>query len=107
MTKCFIALCFFLASSCAVANTVWIDVRSDKEYQADGIQSDRQIPHEVASEKILALYPDKNIEIVLYCRSGRRAGLVLETLKGAGYTNIRNAGGISDVREERNLTDKK
>lgn len=107
MFKYLIALYFSIFSSFVLANTVWVDVRSDKEYQVDGIQGDQQFPHEVASEKILSLYPDKNIEIVLYCRSGRRAGLVLETLEGAGYTNVRNAGGIADVREERNLENKK
>ncbi|MBS9784401.1 rhodanese-like domain-containing protein, partial [Candidatus Gracilibacteria bacterium] len=40
----------------------------------------------------------KNTPVGLYCRSGRRADIALEALKKAGYTNIVNLGGITDIK---------
>jgi phage shock protein E len=42
---------------------------------------------------------DKNTEIRVYCRSGRRAGIALAALEEMGYTNATNVGGINDARE--------
>lgn len=91
---------------CAVANaqTVWVDVRSIEEHQADHVKGDVHIPLAEIGARIPELYPDKNTELVFYCRSGRRSGLATEQLKAAGYNNVRNAGGIEQAREERNLS---
>lgn len=47
-------------------------------------------------ETYLDILPqDKNIEILVYCRSGRMSALSAETLVKLGYTNVKNlAGGM-------------
>jgi len=100
----FAIVVFLLISTANVFSApVWIDVRSEREYQVDHIQGDIHFPHEQAAAKISELFPDKTTEIVLYCRSGRRAGIVLNALEKAGYQNIRNAGGINEAQEERGI----
>lgn len=36
----------------------------------------------------------KDSDIEVYCRSGGRAGLACEILKGLGFTSVHNAGGF-------------
>lgn len=93
-----------LLSTLAFADAVWIDVRSSAEHYIDSIEGDVRISHGDIVEGVNKLYPDKNTEIRLYCRSGGRAGLAMSALKEAGYTNLSNAGGISDARKERGLS---
>jgi phage shock protein E len=94
---------FLLLGRAAFADPLWIDVRSDEEYQQDAIRGDAHIPHTLIAQQIEALTADRDAEIVLYCRSGGRAGMAKQTLDALGYTHVRNGGGISDVRKERGL----
>lgn len=98
----FSALGFSAFSS---AEPIWIDVRTVSEYNEDHIDGDTLIPHEQIVQQVGELFPDKTSEIHLYCRSGGRAGRALSALEEAGYTNVSNAGGISDAREQRGLAE--
>ncbi len=40
----------------------------------------------------------KDAEIKIYCRSGGRAGMAKNLLEQAGFTNVENAGGLSDLQ---------
>ena len=51
---------------------------------------------EVAAE---ALLPDKDAPVVIYCGSGLRATTCKRELEKQGYTNVLNAGGLSDLNE--------
>ncbi len=86
------------------AEPIWIDVRSVSEYNEDHIDGDTLIPHEQIVQQVSELFPDKSSEIHLYCRSGGRAGRALSALEEAGYTNVLNAGGIDDAREQRGIS---
>ena len=83
--------------------TVWIDVRSPAEHRDDSIEGDPLIVHSEILGEVTVLYPDKDTEIKLYCRSGRRAEQAKIALEQAGYTNVSNAGGIEDARKLRQL----
>ena len=93
-----LTLCF---ASLAIAEPAWIDVRTIEEYQQDHIDGDVRISHEQIVTEVEKLFPDKTQAIYLYCRSGRRAGIAMAKLEEAGYTNVSNMGGISDVRKVR------
>jgi len=40
---------------------------------------------------------DGKAPIIVFCRSGRRAGKAKEMLEGMGYTKVLNAGGLGDI----------
>ncbi|WP_368737555.1 rhodanese-like domain-containing protein [Oceanospirillum sediminis] len=97
--KRFITLTFALIfSSCVFAETAWIDVRTDAEYSAGHVDGAIRIPYQDIGSEIGSLFQNKEQEIILYCRSGRRAGVALNTLKEMGYTNVRNVGSLSNAK---------
>lgn len=86
------------------ADTVWIDVRSPVEHAIDSVEGDVRISYGEIVEEVTKLFPDKTTEIHLYCQSGGRAAKAMSSLEAAGYTNVVNAGGISDARKERGIS---
>lgn len=81
----------------AKKQSIWIDVRSAEEYQAGHIAGAVNIPHTDIAQKISSITTDKDAEIHLYCRSGRRSDVALQELKKLGYTNITNQGAYDDL----------
>ena len=85
-------------------NTViLLDVRSPEEYASGYLQGALNIPHDRIEVEIAAVVPDKSAQIILYCRSGRRANTALETMRAMGYTNVSNYGGLEDAQERLGL----
>jgi phage shock protein E len=95
------AACLALVAATAASAPLWIDVRSPEEYAAQHLGSDPNIPYADIARRIAAIAPDKSTEIALYCAAGGRAGTATAQLQRLGYTNVRNAGGISQVGKER------
>lgn len=98
-----IPLVAFGFSSCAYAEVIWIDVRSMAEHVIDHIDGDVRISYDQILHAANVLMPDKNTEIHLYCRSGKRAAKAMLALQDAGYNNVSNNGSISDTRKTRGL----
>ena len=86
-----------------LADTVWIDVRTQVEHAIDNIEGDLRISHSDIVPEVEMLYPDKNTEIKLYCRSGGRAEQAAKALEDAGYTHVESIGGIDDARISRGI----
>ncbi len=84
-------------------SVVLLDVRSPEEYASGYLQNARNIPHDQIGAEIAAAVPDKSAQIILYCRSGRRANTALETLRAMGYQNVSNYGGLEDAQERLGL----
>lgn len=84
----------------ALAQSLWIDVRTAEEYQAGHIEGAINIPYDEIQHKITAVTTDKTADIQLYCRSGRRSGIALETLRGMGYSKVTNAGGYEQLKQK-------
>ncbi|MCP5076637.1 MAG: rhodanese-like domain-containing protein [Psychromonas sp.] len=99
--KTTLALLIFASPILAVAETVWIDVRTPAEYNVNHIKGDRLIPHTEILEEVSELFPNNETEIHLYCRSGNRAGIAKSVLNKAGYKNVFNEGSIEDARKAR------
>lgn len=74
-----------------------IDVRTETEFGQGHLPDAINIPHTTILEGKGYAKLDKNKPVVLYCRSGNRAGLALEHLQAQGFTNIINVGGINDL----------
>lgn len=83
-------------------NPVWVDVRTQAEFDAGHLEGAALIPYDVISSKISAVVEDKNQPINLYCRSGRRAEIALRTLERLGYTNVQNLGSYEVLKAQIN-----
>lgn len=93
----------WLVASPVWGDAVWLDVRSDTEYQQDHIAGDPRVDHTAVVSEVPSLIADKTTPIYLYCRSGRRAGIAKQALEEIGYTDVVNVGGIEDARRQRGL----
>jgi len=77
-----------------------IDVRTDPEWNEGHLEGAVLIPYDKIGEGIAKIAPDKKTKINLYCRTGRRSGIALETLKKLGYEDITNYGSVKDASEK-------
>jgi phage shock protein E len=93
-----------MLSSWALAEAVWIDVRTLVENQRDNIEGDIRISHSNIVREIPKLYPDKNTELHFYDKTGGRSDIAISALEREGYQNLHNAGSIDEARKERGLS---
>ncbi|MDI9244662.1 rhodanese-like domain-containing protein [Marinobacter sp. CHS3-4] len=96
-------LSLLVAPIMVYADPVWIDVRTEAEHRQDSIDGDLLIPHNQIVEQVSRQFPDKDTDIHLYCLSGGRAEKARSALEDAGYTRVKNTGGIEDARAARDL----
>ena len=75
---------------------VLLDVREQDEYDAGHIPGAILIPYTQIEEKAEEILQDKEKQILVYCRSGRRSKIASESLAKLGYTNVKEFGGIND-----------
>ncbi len=73
-----------------------LDVREQDEFDAGHIPGAILIPYTEIENKAEEMLPDKDKQILVYCRSGRRSKIAAESLAKLGYTNIKEFGGIID-----------
>ncbi len=74
-------------------NLVLLDVRTQSEYHDGHINGSINIPHDQILEMPELVFDYKNTRLVVYCRSGGRAGKVITKLEGLGYENIIDISG--------------
>jgi len=75
---------------------VLLDVRTEEEFQEMHIPGARLIPLQELQERVLAELLDKDIPILIYCRSGRRSAEAALLLMELGYLDVFDIGGIND-----------
>ncbi len=69
--------------------TYFIDCREEKEFKRGHIPGALHIPRGWLEFRIEELVPDRSAAIVLYCRSGDRSCLGVQSLNAMGYVNAR------------------
>src|SRR5271169_4488022 len=80
---------------------VLIDVREDREYDADHIVGAVHLGKGIIERDIEAKYPALDTPLVLYCGGGFRSALAADNLQKMGYTNVISMdGGIREWREK-------
>lgn len=74
--------------------TAIVDVRTAGEYAAGHLQNAINVDVEAGtfSEQIQKL--DKTGKYLIYCHSGRRAGIAVDKMKSLGFSDVINIGGI-------------
>lgn len=70
-----------------------LDVRTREEYAAGHIDNAVNIPYDELERRLGEIPGSKSSEIVVYCRSGKRAGVAEKILIEKGYTNIKDLAG--------------
>ena len=106
--KVFSSIALWLISVVALAGEpVWIDVRTADEFNAGHVGVAHHIPHQQMAEQIGKLKLEKDADIYLYCKSGRRAGIARDALLELGYTQGTNVGGLGDALRLKAEMDKK
>ena len=77
-----------------------IDARTQEEYDVGHISGAIMIPEYEIADRAEKELPNKDQQILVYCRSGRRSKIAAEALVKLGYTNVKEFGGIIDWEYE-------
>ncbi|HWR18213.1 MAG TPA: rhodanese-like domain-containing protein [Clostridia bacterium] len=76
---------------------ILLDVRTMEEYLEAHIKGAVLLPNESIDETTAKeVLPQKDAQIFLYCRTGRRSAEAAGKLFSLGYTNVYDFGGIVD-----------
>ncbi len=70
-----------------------LDVRTPQEYAAGHVESALNIPHDVLADRLAQIQKYAATPVVVYCESGKRAGMAAETLAQAGFGDVRHLTG--------------
>jgi len=65
-----------------------LDVRSEQEFSEGHIQGAINIPYDQLVQNKTRIAKYKAQELVLYCRSGRRASVAYQTLQNLGFSKL-------------------
>ncbi|WP_114325640.1 rhodanese-like domain-containing protein [Candidatus Colwellia aromaticivorans] len=74
-------------------NIVVLDVRSAQEYENGHLVDAINVSHNTIEQKLIQLSQYKDSTVVVYCRSGYRAGIAANTLTENGFKNLRHLTG--------------
>ena len=83
------------ARSLVEGGATLLDVRTDREVARGYIDGALHIPVQVLDERIDEL-GNKEDEIVIYCRTGRRSANAARMLRAAGYEKVYDMGAMSN-----------
>ena len=77
-----------------------IDARTAEEIEETGmIEGATNITRDEIDEMAELIGDDRDRAVVIYCGSGRRASLAINTLRDRGFSGLVNAGGYEDLRD--------
>ena len=83
-------------------DVVILDVRTPEEFASGHVPGARNIPHDQLPNRIAELAGAKDKEVIVYCRSGKRAAVAQDTLAKHGFKRIRHLeGDIMKWQEEK------
>jgi phage shock protein E len=77
-----------------------LDVRTPAEYAEGHVPGAVNVPHDQVAARLADIPRDK--DVVLYCRSGRRAQAAADVLAAHGYTRLNHLEGDMPAWLERN-----
>jgi len=91
----------------AAGNIVAIDVRSPEEYNAGHVPGAINVPHNQIDNHLADIMHLKDKAVLLYCRSGRRAGFAESSLTELGFTQLYHLEGDMQGWSEKQLPEEK
>lgn len=89
------------------ADLVVLDVRTPEEFAAGHVPGAVNIPHDQLPNRIAEITNAKNKDVVVYCRSGKRAAMAQDTLAAHGFKRVLHLeGDILKWQEEKRPVEK-
>lgn len=70
-----------------------LDVRTREEFESGHIPGAVNISHDELPARLAEITAAKDEEVVVYCRTGRRALIAEDALRKEGFTNVRDLRG--------------
>lgn len=70
-----------------------VDVREDSEWARGHLPGAVHLGRGVIERDIEQRFPDKSVELVLYCGGGYRSAMSADNLQKMGYTNVSSMDG--------------
>jgi len=77
------------------SQVILLDVRNQDEFDAFSIPNSTLIPVDELESRLSEL-PDKDADIIVFCRAGRRSAIAADILISNGYTNVYDMGSINN-----------
>ena len=77
-------------------NAVLVDVRTPFEYEEGHIEGAININSETLEITVEEKLPDKEVPIIVYCRSGNRSKEAADKLVDLGYKQVYDLGAMSN-----------
>lgn len=84
-------------------HVVVLDVRTIEEFEAGHIPNALNIPHKELEARLAELSAVKNTQVVIYCRSGRRAEVAKQVLVKNGFNQLDHLSGDFNEWSSNNL----
>ena len=82
-----------------VAGAVFVNVRTDEEWEAGHLQTAMHLPVKEVASRAATMLPDKDAHLITYCASGIRAEKAAVTLRALGYAHaVAMTGGFEDLK---------
>lgn len=72
---------------------VILDVRTAEEFAEGHVPGAINISHDELADRLAEIEASREAGLIVYCRSGRRAGIAEELLLGQGYANLQHLEG--------------
>jgi len=85
---------------------ILLDVRTVEEFEEGHIPNAVNIPHKELEARLAELTDAKNTQVVIYCRSGRRAEVAREVLVKNGFNELDHLSGDFNAWSSNNLPTK-
>ncbi len=79
------------------SSALLLDVRTPEEFATGHLEGAINISHDSIASNVAMIEQYKDKEILVYCRSGRRSAIAIESLKQLGFTALTDGGGYSDL----------
>lgn len=78
-----------------------VDVREDDEFRAGHVKGAVHLGKGVIERDVEKMFPDKTVELHLYCGGGFRSALAADNLQKMGYQNVYSIdGGFRSFKEQ-------
>lgn len=84
----------------AASNIVYVDVRTPEEFAAGHVQGAINIPYDQMPRRWTELQKFQDRHIIVYCRTGHRAGIALQEMKKHGFAQAINGGGLQGLAQQ-------